>query len=622
MKRTESASGLVKMLNELDEFSDVEAKQISGNELGRPVYETICSMSNEPGLGGGTKLLGVAKEEGTLFPLYTATGVRDPDKLTSDLVSACATMFNHPVRVRVAPEKVDEKVVLRIDVSELPEGQKPLYFKKQLLPSGAYRRIGSADIRCTGEDLVVFFSGKVSDPHDAHLVQDASWDDVDPQALEAYRKARAKANPHAEELTWGDEDMLRALGAARVVDGALRITVTGILVFGKSTAIRRLFPSHRVDYIRLPGTRWVSDPDESFETIDMRGSLLSMVPRLISAIFDDLPRTLTIGERPSGQRTETPILPLRVVREAVVNALMHRNYQVYQPIQILRYANRIEIRNPGHSLKPQERFDDPGSQQRNPHIAAIFHETNLAETKGSGIRVMRRKMAEAGLTPPAFDSDREKDEFSAIYLFHHFLNEADIDWLSNFKSYDLSENQMRALIFVREVEAIDNSVFRDFAKCDNQTASRELRRLREHSLLTVKGTGVRTYYIAGPEMLKTMEPRPSTMEPRSRIMEPSSHDKPVRVKVTDLPATLRHDVQNYALGKRLTEEYAYEIIAAMCAWRPLSANEIADLLGKTSSYISQAYLGPMIKSGKLSYVYPEMVHHPEQRYVAKKRNGH
>lgn len=71
-----------------------------------------------------------------------------------------------------------------------------------------------------------------------------------------------------------------------------------------------------------------------------------------------------------------------------------------QSIQIIRYSNRIEIHNPGYSLKPQDDWGEPGSMLRNPRISEIFHDTNLAETKGTGIGAMRRLMKEAGLMPP------------------------------------------------------------------------------------------------------------------------------------------------------------------------------------------------------------------------------
>jgi ATP-dependent DNA helicase RecG len=370
MIRNQPVSELIRILNETDEAEDLEAKECAA-EIGKSVYETICALSNEPGLEGGTILLGVKKEV-SLFPFYSLSGVSDPDRLSSDLASACATKFNQPIRVDIKTEKIDGAVLLRIDVPELAPNQKPLYFKAQGLPRGAYRRIGPTDVHCTDEDLQTFFQGKAPDPFDKRIVKDARWDDIDPMAIAAYRKARSEANPLAEELNWTDEDMLYSLGAIQRYDGKVQITITGVLVFGKAVSLRRLYPTHRVDYIRVPGKIWIHNPDVGFESLDIRGPIVTVVGRLLAAITDDLPKTLVIEDGMSGQRTETPVVPFRVLREAVVNALMHRSYEAYQPIQIIRYSNRIEIKNPGYSLKSQERFDEPGSIIRNPTLAAIL----------------------------------------------------------------------------------------------------------------------------------------------------------------------------------------------------------------------------------------------------------
>ncbi|MDO6806401.1 hypothetical protein Q4595_28345, partial [Wenyingzhuangia sp. 1_MG-2023] len=83
------------------------------------------------------------------------------------------------------------------------------------------------------------------------------------------------------------------------------------------------------------------------------------------AILDDLPKHFRLPEG-STQRSDQPLLPQKVVREAVVNALMHRDYQVQQPILVVRYSNRIDIRNAGYSLKPEAMLGEMGSKLRNP----------------------------------------------------------------------------------------------------------------------------------------------------------------------------------------------------------------------------------------------------------------
>lgn len=142
MIQPKSARQLVQDLNLADEQDDLEAKTISENELGKSVYETISALQNEPGLGGGTILLGVKKED-ALFPLYSATGIGDPEKVSTDLASACRTKFNNPVSPKIRTETVDGVNVVRVDVPEASKSSKPVYIKSSGLPGGAFRRISS-----------------------------------------------------------------------------------------------------------------------------------------------------------------------------------------------------------------------------------------------------------------------------------------------------------------------------------------------------------------------------------------------------------------------------------------------------------------------------------------------
>jgi len=258
-------------------------------------------MSNEPGLDGGTILLGVEKEQMNLFPQYMAVGIGDPDKVSSDLASGCASKFNIPVRVDVTREIVD----VRVDVPELNASQKPLYFKSMGLPRGALRRIGSTDQHCTDDDLIGFFQSKAQEAYDSSIVDSATWDDIDPAAVEAYRRARAEANPDAEELNWSDEEILHALGAVTKRGGDYIVTATGLLVFGKAAALRRIVPAHRVDYVRVTGKEWVSGSDHRFESLDMRGPMFLLLQRIMAAVLDDLPKTFRVDDV-SGQRTDVP----------------------------------------------------------------------------------------------------------------------------------------------------------------------------------------------------------------------------------------------------------------------------------------------------------------------------
>lgn len=413
--------------------------------------------------------------------------------------------------------------------------------------------------------------------------------------------------------------LLLALGCATQEEGVTRPTVAGILLFGTGVALRRFFPMVRVDYIRVPGREWVSDPERRFETIEIRAPLINAIRRARNAILDDLPKAFSL---PAGQlqRQDIPLIPDRVIREVVVNAIMHRSYRVHGPVQIIRYANRLEIRNPGHSLVAEDRLGEPGSETRNPAIAAALHDTNLAETKGSGIRVMRELMNAANLTPPTFESDRERNAFVVTLFFHHFLSPEDWVWLRKL-DVDLSDEEARALVFVREAGAMNNAAYRDINRVDVLNASTHLRRLRDNGLLAQKGKGADTYYVPTAKLfapLQTLPLPPGSAQPiqlptQSIQPEPQSI-QPVgqSIQSASLPEALAAQISG--LGGRPRSETLRAVIRQLCAWQPLSAEELAALLGRTRLHLVNEHLGPMIREGALAYTIPDQPNHPQQKY--------
>jgi ATP-dependent DNA helicase RecG len=620
-----SALQLFDLLNHQDECSWIEAKE--GRESSSAMMETVCSFSNEPGLGGGYILLGVSEVMDSLFTQYKTISHTNLDKIQRDFASQCSSMFNIPIRPKVTVETIGNDSVIKIHVEELPTAKKPLYFKSDGLPKGAYRRIGSTDQSCTEDDLHVFYAS--SESYDQTPIAGSSVDDIDDAALNRYRSLREKSNPMAEELSYDDKELLESLGCLNKYNRN-ELNLSGLILFGSSKALRSYYPMLRVDYIRVPGNTWVQDPDDRFTTIDMRGPLLTVIFRLIEAINADLPKGFLLPD--DGVQASSTGLPTKVLREAIVNAVMHRSYREHRPIQIIRYDNRIEILNPGYSLKAEDRLGEPGSETRNPFIAAVFHETNLAETKGSGIRAMRKLMQQADLAPPTFDSDRGSNQFVTRLLLHHFLGERDLRWLASFSAYEMSDSQKQALIFVREVGAIDNQTYRQMADCDTLRASAELRALKSFKLLSSKGKSKATYYVAGELLLSTPQnsyasssdsvgPSAEFKGPTPPHLNTSPEDLSAPLdeisappdKISTPPQRLLDRINN--LKKREHDsQKVKDIIRELCELKPMKASEIAGLFGRGEDYVKRKYLSIMIKDGELNYTYPDMTNHPDQAY--------
>ncbi len=620
-----TAQELLERLNLLDESERIEAK--SASEIGKSLLETVCAFANEPGLGGGWLLLGVAREDLALFPVYEVQGLEQPDKLSADLASQAASMFNRPLRLDIQTDAINGKSVIVVFVPEASAQDKPIYFKAQGLPRGALRRIGSTDQHCTEDDLIALYQNRQLESFDAGLVPDATLDDFSPDAIADYRQSRRDANPDAEELRWPDDELLQALGCVRLNErGHWQPTVAGLMLFGKSVALRRSFPMTRVDYIRVPGRDWVPDPERRFDSIELRDPLFRLIRRVQAAILDDLPKAFGLAEG-DVQRKDSPVVPQRVIREAVVNALMHRSYRSHAPVQIIRYSNRLEIRNPGFSLKSPEHLGEPGSMPRNPKLAAALYDTRFAETKGSGVRVMREMCEQAGLAPPLFESDRGREQFVVRLFFHHFLGPDDLAWLGRFKGLQLSDAEARALVVTREVGAIDNATWRDINKVDTLAASHGLKKLRDAGLLQQNGRGSATWYQPTGKMLGdddglSRDPEGLSRDSGDLSRDPDSLDKTeaerkARVRqalLAGLPGELGARVG--ALGRRSRPDTVRDVVLDLLRQRAWRLEELGQLLQRNPEYVRQKYVQPLLEAARIRMTRPDMPNDPEQAYRA------
>lgn len=678
IKKMRTAKKLFAELNSFDENRRIEAK--SASAVGKSMMETVCAFANEPGLCGGYLLLGAKRtgiaEDGR--PVYEPENIENTDKIQSDFVAMCNSMFNVRIRPIINVEEYLGKTVIVVKIEELPESQKPAYFAKRGLPEGAFRRIGPSDEKCSEEDMYLFYQS--ADTYDSCIVDDADLDDIDENALNFYRKLRKEVNPDAEELTLNDVDLLRALGAIKKnKQGGYDLTYTGLLVFGKQMSLRRLVPSFRVDYIRISGNQWLADGDNRFEqTIDMRGPLILMVNKACSAVMDDLPKGFEL-KKDSMQASTPAILPNKVLREAIVNSYIHRSNRVNQPIQIIRYSNRIEIHNPGYSLKPQDDWGEPGSMLRNPRISEIFHDTNLAETKGTGIGAMRRLMKEAGLMPPTFESNHEANKFTARLLLHHFLSKENMEWLAQYAEFGLVNEQKLALVFVREVGAIDNATYRQLDSSITHARARlEIHKLCDLGFLEKKGQGRNTYYIRTSKVVSLGErlrpqdekilPQHGTLGEKIPPQGEMYHGKhgilvqkiPPQGEMyhgkhgtlgeryqgeneryqafeeryqgevgtfgeryqglnrEELLLLLPDDIKNRIdeVGKRVPKDILNKLVVDMCSIVPLSMDDLSVLLHRNSKSFKNKNIKVLLETKQLFYWIPEMINHPQQKYIA------
>jgi len=172
-------------------------------------------------------------------------------------------------------------------------------------------------------------------------------------------------------------------------------------------------------------------------------------------------------------------------------------------------------------------------------------------------------------------------------LPHHFLEEEDVAWLARFRSLELSDEMLKALVFVRERGRINNATYRDLVQCHPPDATRDLRRLCELGLLLPEGNTTSRIYRPGPAMLAAMAAA-GGMPDKADTM----HDKGVAMHgkagtisdsgLPDLPEDLRDLLM--LLGRRTEPKMLHGVV-----WRRREALRLAPALGRAPRHPDQAY---------------------------------
>ncbi len=214
-------------------------------------------------------------------------------------------------------------------------------------------------------------------------------DDADPAALARAREMlRESGDSSRDELArQSDGELLRRLGVADM-DG--RLNNAGVLLFVGSPQGRNLLTYKRR---RAPG-------GDSQARIDSAGPLLLGFSQAKSAI-DAVNETRHVSLQ-SGVSAQIRVIPDAAVREAIINALMHRDYRLPEPVDVDFVGDELVVDSPGGfppGISPGNIISHP-SKPRNRTLTAAFRSLRLAEQEGVGVDRMYREMIRVGLTPP------------------------------------------------------------------------------------------------------------------------------------------------------------------------------------------------------------------------------
>ncbi|MBI2215955.1 MAG: putative DNA binding domain-containing protein [Candidatus Rokubacteria bacterium] len=353
--------------------------------LPRPddIAQVVVAFANS---GGGRLWFGIEDDA-------TVSGVGDrdaADALLRLLDDVCQNNIAPPIACRHVKVEHDARVLIVTQVSGYGPGRP---YRTQ---RGVYYVRGGASVRIASQDevrrLVLSAAAGAAVP-DELPVRGTGLDDLDTVGFQAYYREIYEETTPADQL-----ELERLLVNLRILT-AEGLSLMGLLCFGKDP--QRALPWARVTAVRAPGT------DVGLEMLD-RKDFNGTLEQQVQATEQFIARHLASPASIRGFESERPehVLPLEVVREAVRNAVAHRDYAVAAQINVTVYDDRVEVVSPGRLLNTvsiEAMKLGAVHIERNPLICTVLAKRNLMTERGTGVRRMMIVMKQRGLPEPEFE---------------------------------------------------------------------------------------------------------------------------------------------------------------------------------------------------------------------------
>jgi len=481
----------------MGEMQVVEAKRAT-REMPSDLPETLSAFSNTS--DGGVILLGIDESRG-----FSITGVQDVERMSGRVAQACRDELDPPIRPMLSSEEVDGKKVVIVEVPELQPREKPCFIKSRGLVNGAFLRIGGTNRKLTAYETAVLMANRAQPVDDARPANSAAVEDLDPDLVSAMI-ARVRARRGAAFALADDETVLRQLA---VVTKEGTPTLAGILALGRFP--QQFFPQLDVtfSFFASPDREPMADGTRFLDSASIDGPMPVMLDEALRRIRLNMRHRAVIH---GAGRVDVPDYPEAALREALSNAMMHRDYSGMAQgtqVRIEMFSDRIEIESPGGLYGPVSteslQAGDAVSSSRNAVLAKLLEDVvgpdgeAIAENRGSGIATMQRALRDARLGPPEF-IDRVS-RFTVRFRNATLVDDETFAWIESLGGAGLSERQVAALALARQGATLTNARYRAVAGCDAATATRDLGDLRDRGLLRKLGAGHRVSWRLSPEFL-------------------------------------------------------------------------------------------------------------------------
>src|SRR6218665_161703 len=433
------------------EQQNIEYKQSWRDEF----LKWICGFANAQ---GGKIFIGI-DDEGNVV------GVNDYKKLMDDIPNKIVNHLGLAADVNLRQESGKNYIEISVPASSVPISCHGSY----------YYRSGSTKQELKGMALHNFLLNKMGLSWERQPAAGAVLDDIDEEAIKSFiQKAAAKQRIsenaiHADTLTFlKNLDLINENG---------ELLMAAVLLFGKRP--KKYAPAA---YFKM-GRFGKSHSDLMFQDI-VEGNILDMADKIINILGS---KYLVRPIHYEGlQRIEGLEYPEAALREAILNAIVHKDYSG-TTIFLRVYDDRLIIWNPGElpsSLTVDLLKGKHASQPRNRLIADVFFMAGYIESPGGGVNVMMNACEEYGLPEPVIAE--EQGGISVSFL-------KDIYGEEYLKSFNLSERQIKAVLYIKENGEITNAIYQNINKISKAAATADLSDLASRKLIQKAGVTGRKY---------------------------------------------------------------------------------------------------------------------------------
>ncbi len=361
------------------------------------LYDTLSSFSNQD--DGGTIVFGIDEKNN-----YQEIGVYDAQDIQKKINEQCLQM-DPVVRPLLTVVEKNGKSFVSAEIPGVDLAERPCYYRGQGRLKGSFVRIGDSDEPMTEYEVYSYEAFRKKYQDDIREMPRVTFQALNIDLIDEYIKKLKVGKPNLSNLL--NNEIYELMSITR--NG--NITLSATMLF--SLYPQAYCPQLCITAVVIPGIEIGQNGalgERFLDNMRIEGNIQQMLEATLQFVRKNM-RNKTIINPISGMREDRTDYPITAVREAVINALVHRDYSIHtegMPIQILMFEDRMEIRNPG-GIYGRIKINQLGKVQpdtRNPVLATALEVLGITENRYSGIPTIRREMAEYGLREPEFLDER------------------------------------------------------------------------------------------------------------------------------------------------------------------------------------------------------------------------